>query len=159
MFPRISKVNFDRQKKNNSVERPYDLPDGQRITVGNERFRCPEALFKPSFLGMEAAGIHEMIHNNIMRCDMDIRRDLYGNILLSGGTSTLRGLPERLLKEVQTLAPGNIKVKVVAPPERKYSVWIGGSVLASLDTFQSMWITNDEYQESGAGIIHSRCVL
>jgi len=71
----------------------------------------------------------------------------------------LRGMPERLQKEITALAPSNMKVKVVAPPERKHSVWIGGSILASLDTFQSMWITQEEYQESGAGIVHSKCAL
>jgi len=146
-------------EKSNVIERTYELPDGQVITIGNERFRCPEALFKPEFLGMESNGIHEMIHNNIMSCDLDIRRDLYGNILLSGGTTMLRGLPERLQKEVTSLAPNQMKVKVVAPPERKFSVWMGGSVLASLDTFQSMWITQEEYQESGPYIVHQRCVL
>jgi len=146
-------------EKSNVVERTYELPDGQVITIGNERFRCPEALFKPEFLGMESKGIHEMIHNNIMSCDLDIRRDLYGNVLLSGGTTMLRGLPERLQKEVAQLAPSQMKVRVVAPPERKYAVWMGGSILASLDTFQSMWITQEEYEESGPAIIHQRCVL
>jgi len=145
--------------KSSAIERTYELPDGQVITVGNERFRCPEVLFKPSFIGMESVGIHEMIHNNITQCDLDIRRDLYGNVLLSGGTTMLRGLQERLEKEVSHLAPRTMRVKVVAPPERRYSVWIGGSILASLDTFQNMWITKEEYQESGAGIVHQRCVL
>jgi len=146
-------------EKSTAIERQYELPDGQVITVGNERFRCAEALFKPSFLGMESEGLHELIHNTINKCDLDIRRDLYGNILLSGGTTMLRQLPERIHKEVSALAHSQMKVKVVAPPERKHSVWMGGSVLASLDTFQAMWITQEEYQESGAGIIHQRCVL
>ena len=56
------------------------------------------------------------------------------------------------------LAPSGIKIKVVAPEERKFSVWIGGSVLASLATFQSMWITKEEFDESGAGIVHRKCI-
>merc|ERR1711975_32147 len=72
--------------------------------IGNERFRCPEALFQPSFLGMEACGIHETTYNSIMKCDVDIR------------------------KEITALAPSTIKIKIIAPPERKYSVWIGGSI-------------------------------
>jgi len=156
-------LNFENElrmaEKSTAIDRTYELPDGQVITIANERFRCPEVLFKPDFVGMESQGVHEMIHNTIMSCDLDIRRDLYGNILLSGGTTMLRQLPERIQKEVVALAPPQMKVKVVAPPERKHSVWMGGSVLASLDTFQSLWISQEEYRESGPGIIHQRCVL
>ena len=139
------------------LEKSYELPDGQVITIGNERFRCPEALFQPSFLGMEANGVHETCYNSIMKCDLDIRKDLYGNIVLSGGTSMFPGINVRLEKEMIQLAPPTMKIKVIAPPERKYSVWIGGSILASLSTFQNMWITKEEYDESGPAIVHRKC--
>lgn len=70
-----------------------------------------------------------------MKCDVDVRKDLYGNIVLSGGTTMFSGISERLSKEIVNLAPSTMKIKVVAPPERKYSVWIGGSILSSLSTF------------------------
>jgi len=139
------------------VEVDYELPDGQVITVGNERFRCPEALFQPSMIGLEAVGIHQTTYNSIMKCDVDIRKDLYANIVLSGGTTMFSGIGERMDKEVTALAPPTMKVKVVAPPERKYSVWIGGSILASLSTFQAMWIAKEEYDESGPSIVHRKC--
>jgi actin beta/gamma 1 len=78
-----------------TIEKSYELPDGQVITVGNERFRCPEALFCPSFLGRESCGIHELVYNCIMKCDVDIRRELYGNIVLSGGSSMFPGIADR----------------------------------------------------------------
>ena len=140
-----------------SLEKDYELPDGQVITVGSERFRCPEALFKPSFIGLEASGIHETTYNSIMKCDIDVRKDLYGNIVLSGGTTMYEGIADRLTKEVTNLAPQSMKIKVVAPPERKYSVWIGGSILSSLTTFQNMWISKAEYDESGPSIVHRKC--
>jgi actin-related protein len=92
-----------------------------------------------------------------MKCDMDIRKDLFANIVLSGGTTCYAGLPERLAKELIALAPPSIKVKIIAPPERKHSVWIGGSILASLSTFQSSWIDKSEYAASGAAIVHRKC--
>jgi actin beta/gamma 1 len=99
------------------LERSYELPDGRVITVGNERFRCPEALFQPSFLGMEAAGIHETTYNSIMNCGIDIRKDLYSNIVLSGGSTMYPGFADRMTKEISALAPPRMsgKIKVIAP--------------------------------------------
>ena len=137
--------------------RNIDSVPGQVITIGNERFRCPEALFQPSFLGMESAGIHETTYNSIMKCDVDIRKDLYANTVLSGGTTMFPGIADRMQKEISSLAPQTMKIKIIAPPERKYSVWIGGSILASLSTFQQMWISKEEYDESGPSIVHRKC--
>jgi len=140
-----------------SIEKSYELPDGQIVTVGNERFRCPESMFRPSFLGMEVVGIHEGCFNGIMKCDIDIRKDLYANTVLSGGTTMYPGIADRMQKEITALAPSTMKIKIIAPPERKYSVWIGGSILASLSTFQEMWISKQEYDEAGPGIVHRKC--
>jgi len=138
-------------------EKSYELPDGQVITIGNERFRCPETMFQPAFIGMEANGIHETTYNTIMKCDVDIRKDLYANTVLSGGTTMYPGIADRMQKEITALAPSSMKIKIIAPPERKYSVWIGGSILASLSTFQQMWISKQEYDESGPAIVHRKC--
>ena len=179
-----------------SIEKSYELPDGQIITIGNQRFRCPETLFRPEQIGtypnikmankaclpkfkqnsnkltiqlwlsysnpilsgMEAGGIHEKTYQSIMKCDMDIRSDLYSNIVLSGGTTMFPGMADRMQKEITALSPPTMKIKIIAPPERKYSVWIGGSILASLSTFQQMWISRQEYDESGPSIVHRKCM-
>jgi len=152
---------FDAEMKaaeeSSEIEKQYELPDGNTIKIGNERFRCPEALFDPSLLGKEASGAHTAVFDTIMACDVDIRKDLYSNIVLSGGTTMFPGIAERLTKEITALAPPTMKIKVVAPPERKYSVWIGGSILSSLSTFQSMWISKEEYDEAGPSIVHRKC--
>lgn len=130
---------------------------------------------------MESAGIHETSYNSIMKCDIDIRKDLYANTVLSGGTTMYPGIADRMQKEITALAPrfavwnfwshcsnifsrdfitdnfSTMKIKIIAPPERKYSVWIGGSILASLSTFQQMWISKQEYDESGPSIVHRKC--
>jgi len=142
---------------NSELEKQYELPDGQVMTIGAERFRCAEVLFQPQLIGKESEGIHKLTFKSILKCDIDIRKDLYQNIVLSGGSTMFPGIDERLNKEITALAPAAVKVKIVAPPERKYSVWIGGSILSSLSTFQDMWITKDEYDESGPGIVHRKC--
>jgi len=140
-----------------SIEKNYELPDGTVVTIGNERFRCPEALFNPSLVGAEFGGVQEFTFSSIKKCDVDIRSDLYANIVLSGGTTMFPGIGERMTKEITAKAPAGKKVKVVALPERKFSVWIGGSILSSLSTFQQMWITKAEYDEAGPSIVHRKC--
>lgn len=120
------------------------IPDNRRrISIGKEnllssweRFRPLETLFEPT--------LTKSIVSAISNCDPNICQTLYKNIVLAGEGSMFEGLPERLEKKVQVAAPSGIKVKVVAPPQRKDFAWIGGSMLASLTTFETMWITKEE---------------
>ncbi|GAA98384.1 hypothetical protein E5Q_05070 [Mixia osmundae IAM 14324] len=133
----------------------YQLPDGQIVKLGSERFRAPEILFNPELVGQEHAGIHQIIVDSINRTDLDLRKTLFSNIVLSGGSTLTKGFGDRMLAEVKKLAMKEIKIKIFAPPERKYSTWIGGSILAGLSTFKKMWVSADEYQED-PGIIHKK---
>eukprot|EP01112_Ceratiomyxa_fruticulosa_P007320 TRINITY_DN1898_c0_g1_i1.p1 TRINITY_DN1898_c0_g1~~TRINITY_DN1898_c0_g1_i1.p1 ORF type:complete len:390 (-),score=61.76 TRINITY_DN1898_c0_g1_i1:115-1284(-) len=138
------------------IQLSYKLPDGQSIELGAERFRAPEILFHPDLIGEEYMGIHEALSTSIKRTDMDLRKTLYSNIVLSGGSTLFPGFGDRLLSEVKRLAPKDMKIKISAPPERKYSTWIGGSILASLATFRKMWVSNEEYEEDGINVIHRK---
>jgi len=148
---------LSKAETSSELEQNYELPDGQVITIGAERFRCPEVLFKPNFIGLEQEGVHKLTFQSIMKCDVDIRKDLYNNIVMSGGTTMFNGIAERMQKEIKALAPDSMTIKIIAPPERKYSVWIGGSILSSLSTFEEMWITKAEYDEAGPSIVHRKC--
>ena len=139
----------------------YKLPDDTEVIIKDQRIRCPEALFKPYLINKTCYGIGITCNDSILKCDIDVRKDLYNGIVLSGGNSMFNGLPERFAKEIKSLASEYMKeeVKVIASPERKFGVWIGGSILSSISTFESMWITKKEYEESGATIVHSRCFM
>lgn len=131
-------------------KKAYVLPDGSTIEIGTAKFRAPEVLFQPDLIGEECHGLHHVLCFCIQKCDMDLRRTLYQNIVLSGGSTLFKGFGDRLLSEVKKLAPKDIKIRISAPQERLYSTWIGGSILASLDTFKKMWVSKKEYEEDGS---------
>ncbi|WAR19593.1 ACT1-like protein [Mya arenaria] len=160
------------------LEKQYELPDGTSITLGNERFRCAEAIFNPSLVDVEQLGLSELLHETIWKTDINCRRHLCGNIVLSGGSTLFpgmegAGLAKDLYGSLQAtdmnsrkhfyaniiLSGGSTMFPaVIAAPERKYSVWIGGSILASLSTFAQQWITKAEYDEEGPTIGHRKCI-
>ena len=144
-------------KKTGVPNESYVMPDGGVVNLGNERFRCAELMFNPRLDYFEYDGIHRVIYDAIMNCASDARKDLFANICLFGGNSILDGFPERIEKEVACLAPKEMKVKVHAPPERKYSVWIGGSLLGSWESFASCAVSRSEYKEVGPRIVHEKC--
>jgi len=134
----------------------YILPDGNEIQVGAERYRAPELLFDPSIIGLEYEGAHTLLLNSIAKCDMDMRRMLFSNIILAGGSTLFDGFGNRMLNEVRASAPKDTKIKIWAPADRIFSTWIGGSILASLATFKKMWITQQDWQEHGKAIIYRK---
>jgi len=155
-------VSFNPQKEEQnehdkgSKDHTYRLPDGTTITLGAERFRAPEILFHPNNLGLEYPGIHELLAGSINRADLDLRMTLFSSIVLSGGSTMFQNFGDRLLNEMRRLAPKEIKIRISAPPERKSSTWIGGSILASLATFKKMWVSKEEFEEDGFPILHRK---
>merc|ERR1711924_75944 len=101
-------------------------------------------------MGKQEQGLHEAVFQCITRCDIDVRRELYQGIVLSGGTSMFEGLGERLQAEVSALAPPTVRIRVFAPPERRFSDWIGGTIVASLSALNPRWITRSAYEKHGS---------
>mmetsp|Transcript_55524 Transcript_55524/g.166467 ORF Transcript_55524/g.166467 Transcript_55524/m.166467 type:complete len:398 (-) Transcript_55524:4-1197(-) len=143
------------------AEKNYEIiTNGIIIPVNREIFSCPEVLFQPNLVGLDNIdGISDQTYESIKKCDPDILDDLLSNITLSGGSTMFPGMIKRISKDIRTLAPANKVplVKIWAKPGRKYSSWIGGSILASLDVFQSMCICMEDYNEFGPSIVHEKC--
>ncbi|CAK5013713.1 unnamed protein product [Meloidogyne enterolobii] len=131
----------------------YPLPDGSKIEIGAAHYRAPEILFRPELIGEECDGVAHCLSNAIFKCDVDLRKKLYENIVLSGGSTMFQGFGDRLLTEMRRLGPKDAKIRILAPQERIYSTWIGGSILASLDTFRKIWVTKQQFDSIGKGII------
>jgi centractin len=148
-------ANPEKEEETNAASKTqYQLPDGQVIDLSSERFRAPEILFNPTLVGSEEMGAADLLASSIMKSDMDLRATLFSQIVLAGGSTLLPGFGDRLLNEVRGLAPAHTKIRISAPPERIHSTYIGGSILASLATFKSMWVTRADYEEHGERLLH-----
>ena len=157
---------YNHQQKDVEImaeERHYQLPDGQVIHLDRELTQCTETLFQPSLLSLKAdacsrepyplGGVHQSLNTSITKCDRDLLKHLYGNIVLSGGNTLFPGFCRRLEKELSSLT--STSVRVIAPGERRHLAWIGGATLASLSSFSMKW-TLQEYDESGPSIVHTK---
>jgi len=140
------------------VEKLYELPDGNKISLMQERFRVPEIMFDPMIAGRELPGIHESCYKCVQACDVDVRRDLFKSIVLSGGNTLFPGIEVRLAAELKALAPQKIDVKINAEPQRRYSVWMGASIVSQLSSFHNMLIWKSEYDDVGPNVVHSKCL-
>ena len=143
------KLSMDSFNTNSKKLEVYDLPDQTKVYLGAQKFKCPEMLFQPSLAGSSHVGIHEQAFKSIKSCDEDINRDLFLNVVLCGGSSLFSKIKPRLAKELQSLAPTGRNVSVIAPPERKYSAWLGGAILTSLESFRNaMFVQRKDYLEN-----------
>ena len=145
------------KKPEKELEKQFELPDGQIITLGNERFRATEPLFQPFFLDFSGQSISNSIFNSIWKNDGDLTHLFFSNIVISGGSILLEGTKERIQKELGPLEGNNFNIKIFHPQERKYSVWIGGSIFSSLSTFSQNYFTTDFYNECGPSAVHKKC--
>ena len=139
------------------IEQKYELPDGDVINVGSERFECCEALFNPSLIGKKCDGIDAMICESIKKSQIEDIDKLYSNIVIAGGSTMFKGIDKRLSKELQRLTVEEMNIKIIAPDTRQYSAWIGGSVVSCLPEYRSLFMTKEDYDEIGPSIIHRQC--
>ena len=127
------------------AEKLPDTQESDEISLCSLQFRCPEALFQPAFIGLDVPGIHMIIYDAIMKCDIEHRQEFFSSICLSGGNTMFPGLDRRLQKELSVLVNASTPVNVFATPERKFATWIGGSIACSVQTFARFWIEKCEY--------------
>jgi len=144
------------EKDADELQEEFDLPDGQAVEVAKERFRAPEIMFQPSIVHQEHPSISDFVAGTIKTCDINIRKDLSANIVLSGGNTMFDGFAKRLTNEVVGHFPGMFgSVSVVESPDRTNLVWAGGAVISSLDSFEPFWVTRDVYEDNGPSIVHN----
>ncbi|MFX1392788.1 MAG: actin family protein [Promethearchaeota archaeon] len=140
-------------KRAEQYSKQYALPDGATITLSKERFMVPEILFNPSLINLEFSSLPKTIMEVVDICDVDIRSDLLNNIFLSGGSSMFPNLKSRIYSELELeLARQKKKsqgIRIIAPRERTFSVWVGGSILAMIPEFNKNWITRAKYFKDG----------
>lgn len=158
----VSDTTFNEQVLASRPRKAYEFPDGFNNNFGAERFRIPEILFDPKQTAdqeQQLMSITQMIIKSVETCDMDVRSQLLSNLVLTGGTTLLPNFAERINNDLQRMAPGQ-RIKLFAAGnsiERRFGNWIGGSMLASLGTFQQLWISKQEWEEEGASILEKRC--
>uniref|UniRef100_A0AAQ6ANB0 Actin-like 6A n=1 Tax=Amphiprion ocellaris TaxID=80972 RepID=A0AAQ6ANB0_AMPOC len=142
----------------------YELPNGYNCDFGAERLKIPEGLFDPSnakgLSGNTMLGVGHVVTTSVGMCDIDIRPGLYGSVVVTGGNTLIQGFTDRLNRELSQKTPPSMRLKLIAnntTVERRFSAWIGGSILASLGTFQQMWISKQEYEEGGKQCVDRKC--
>jgi actin-related protein len=147
----------DVHKREQEFPRQYKLPDGNVIHIGDHLFHVPDVLFAPDRLGIHDPGLSKMVCSSIMKCDMDIQKNLFAEIVLSGGSTLFPGLEERLMKELEMLVPIGIPINITASPDRCFFAWIGASIMTCVSTFKQMWITSEDFKEFGKFVVQRKC--
>jgi actin len=135
----------------------FELPDGNFISLGRVREGFADPLFSQE---APRSGLTSAVLEAVGSCDTDVKKEMVGNILVTGGNSLLYGLVSRLSARIQEAVPSSVKAKVVTlpfPAEKKYSQWIGGSILGCLASFQSLWVGEREYREQGPVVLDKKC--
>ncbi|XP_062957857.1 actin-like protein 6A isoform X2 [Cynocephalus volans] len=160
----VSDSTYDEQVAAQMPTVHYEFPNGYNCDFGAERLKIPEGLFDPSNVkglsGNTMLGVSHVVTTSVGMCDIDIRPGLYGSVIVAGGNTLIQSFTDRLNRELSQKTPPSMRLKLIAnntTVERRFSSWIGGSILASLGTFQQMWISKQEYEEGGKQCVERKC--
>ncbi|XP_022187474.1 actin-like protein 6B [Nilaparvata lugens] len=163
----VSETPYDDKLASQTPSIHYEFPNGYHQDFGSERIRIPEALFDPSLVQMKGGvvgntmlGAGHIVSTSVGMCDVDVRPALYASVVVTGGNSIIQGFPERLSRDLSVRIPSSMRLKLISAngcSERRFGSWIGGSILASIGTFQQMWISSQEYEESGKSQVDRKC--
>ncbi|ELP90242.1 actin, putative [Entamoeba invadens IP1] len=145
------------EKEANKLEKIYKLLDKKEIKLGAERFEYTEQLFNPNKYGKDMNGIAVQANDSLMQIEPNLRTELYGNIMLAGGSTMMPGFVERFNTDLTKIAPESRKINVTAPPNGDIAANMGGKIFASLSTFKSAFVTREVYDECGPDIINRVC--
>lgn len=151
---------FENEKNNfsNNSKSTYQLPDQNEILLGKEKYEAPEVLFNPKLFGYDCLSIHEQFIESVKKIDLDIRKNMMSNIIFNGGTTLFKGFKPRIDKEIKQVAKYmECKIKVHCYPEAQYTAWIGGSILSSMNNFETIWVTRADYKEHGDATVRKLC--
>eukprot|EP00877_Chromochloris_zofingiensis_P007352 jgi/Chrzof1/2870/Cz12g02080.t1 len=134
-----------------SASAPAASAQDQVLTLNNELFMVPEALFRPSDIGLQQAGIHEAVAQAVAGCHPALAPMLFSHIILTGGCSQLPGFAERFRAELRPLVPDDYELGVVMPQEPALYAWQGASAFAASPDYAALATTKEQYAEQGAG--------
>eukprot|EP00903_Cladosiphon_okamuranus_P013603 g12669.t1 len=155
------------EEEEEALETKFTLPDGTDVQLTDELRHMPEMLMDNSAmtplhkhkenLSLDLS-LPALLRRALEQSDADARKEMVGNVVLTGGGSLFEGMPERITSELTSSLPSAFKVRTLtaSPIERRFSVWIGGSILCSLGTFQQLWLSKRQYEEQGADVAETR---
>ncbi|XP_053430798.1 actin-like protein 10 [Nycticebus coucang] len=153
-------LDFEGDLRNPARHRPasFLMSNGCSIHLSSERFRCPEPIFQPGLVGQTEPGLPVLAFRALHKMPTTLRTRLANTVVLAGGSTLFPGFPERLAMELEALCRRQgytaLRPRLVAKPRRGIAVWTGGSMVASLRSFQRSWMTRSMYQECGPRLVH-----
>ena len=160
----VSDSGYDEEACSTIPQVTYEFPNGYRNDFGLDRFKISEAIFDPARIKMPHAqtmlSAAHVVTTSVGMCDIDLRPALYGSVVVTGGNTLIQGFTERLSRDLMVKTPAQMRFKLIAAngnQERRFGSWIGGSILASLGSFQQMWISKHEYEENGKSQVERKC--
>lgn len=139
------------------IKAEYSAPDGSIRDVKELSIQIPELLFNPQLFGLHSPGVHQLLLKSILASQEHIRDDMWKHISICGGTTLMRNFSHRLQQEMMNIAPPGTSLSMHVSDQRENAAWIGGSMLASHESFTDLLVSKQAYQEQGSSILIQKC--